>query len=50
VIYPIEKSDLDLFGLLHFLALAAVFVRYVPRGWPMLQSALLRPLILCSQN
>jgi hypothetical protein len=50
VIYPIDKSDLDMFRLIHFLALAVVFVRYVPRDWPMLHSRVLRPLILCGQN
>jgi hypothetical protein len=50
VIYPIDKSDLDMFRLIHFLALAALFVRYVPRDWPMLHSKLLRPLILCGQH
>lgn len=50
VIYPIDKSDLDMFRLIHFLALAVVFVRYVPRDWPALRSKLLRPLILVGQN
>jgi hypothetical protein len=50
VIYPIDKSDLDMFRLVHFLALAVVFVRYVPRDWTMLHSKVLRPLILCGQN
>jgi hypothetical protein len=50
VIYPIDKSDLDMFRLIHFLALAVVFVRHVPRDWPMLHSRVLRPLILCGQN
>jgi hypothetical protein len=50
LIYPIDKSDLDMFRLIHFLALAAVFVRYVPRDWPMLHSNLLRPLVLCGQH
>jgi len=50
VIYPIDKSDLDMFRLIHFLALAVVFVRYVPRDWPMLHSKLLRPLVLVGQN
>jgi len=50
VIYPIDKSDLDMFRLIHFLALAVVFVRYVPRDWPALRSNLLRPLILVGQN
>jgi hypothetical protein len=50
IIYPIDKSDLDMFRLIHFLALAAVFVRYVPRSWPMLHSRLLQPLIAIGQN
>jgi hypothetical protein len=50
VIYPIDKSDLDMFRLIHFLALAVVFVRYIPRSWPMLHSRLLRPLVLIGQH
>jgi hypothetical protein len=50
IIYPIDKSDLDMFRLIHFLALAVVFVRYIPRQWPALQSRILRPLILIGQN
>ena len=50
VIYPIDKSDLDMFRLIHFLALAVVFVRYIPRDWPALRSNALRPLILIGQN
>jgi hypothetical protein len=50
VIYPIDKSDLDLFRLVHFLALAVVFVRYIPRDWPGLRSKLARPLVLMGQH
>jgi hypothetical protein len=50
VIYPIDKSDLDMFRLIHFLALAVVFVRHIPRDWPALRSNALRPLILIGQN
>jgi len=50
VIYPIDKSDLDMFRLIHFLALAVVFVRYIPRDWPALRSNLLRPLVLVGQH
>ena len=39
-----------MFRLIHFLALAVVFVRYVPRDWPMLHSKILRPLVLCGQH
>lgn len=50
IIYPIDKSDLDLFRLVHFLALAVVFVRYIPRDWPGLRSILARPLVLMGQH
>jgi hypothetical protein len=39
-----------MFRLIHFLALAVVFVRYVPRDWPALRSSLLRPLVLVGQH
>jgi hypothetical protein len=34
----------------HFLALAAITVRFVPKGWPGLKSPWLRPMILCGQH
>jgi hypothetical protein len=34
----------------HFLALAAVTVRFLPRDWPGLKSPWLKPLILCGQH
>ena len=48
--YPINKTDLDVLRFAHFLALAAVTVRFLPRDWPGLKSAWLRPLILCGQH
>jgi hypothetical protein len=50
IIYPIDKSDLDMFRLIHFLSLAVLFVRYIPRDWPALRSNALRPLVLIGQN
>ena len=50
VIYPIDKTNLDVLRLAHFLALAAVTVRFIPRSWQMLQSRLLEPAILCGQH
>ena len=47
--YPINKTDLDVLRFAHFLALAAITVRFVPAGWPGLQSPWLRPMILCGQ-
>lgn len=49
-IYPIDKTDLDILQFLHFLALAAITVRFIPQGWPGLTSPWLRPLILCGQH
>jgi hypothetical protein len=48
--YPINKPDLDVLRFLHFVALAAVTVRFLPKDWPGLRSPWLRPLILCGQH
>src|SRR5579859_5475656 len=48
--YPISKTDLDVLRFAHFLALAALTVRFLPRDWPGLKSIWLRPLILCGQH
>ncbi len=48
--YPIDKTDLDVLRFAHFLALAAVTVRYLPKDWPGLKSPWLKPLILCGQH
>jgi hypothetical protein len=45
--YPIDKTGLDVLRFAHFLALAAITVRFVPKGSPVLESPWLRPLILC---
>jgi hypothetical protein len=48
--YPIDKTDLDVLRFAHFLALAALTVRFLPRDWPGLKSPWLKPLILCGQH
>ncbi|RTL52534.1 MAG: OpgC domain-containing protein [Bradyrhizobiaceae bacterium] len=48
--YPINKTDLDVLRFVHFLALAAVTVRFLPKDWPGLKSPWLRPVILCGQH
>jgi hypothetical protein len=48
--YPINKTDLDVLRFGHFLALAVIAVRFVPAGWPGLESRWLWPMILCGQN
>jgi hypothetical protein len=49
-IYPIDKTDLDMLRFTHFLALALVVTRYLPRNWAPLTSRWLRPPILCGQH
>ena len=48
--YPIDKTNLDVLRFAHFLALAAITVRFLPRDWSGLKSPWLRPLILCGQH
>jgi hypothetical protein len=49
-LYPIDKTNLDVLRFAHFLALAAVTVRFVPRDWPALKWPILQPAILCGQH
>jgi hypothetical protein len=48
--YPIDKTDLDVLRFAHFLALAAITVRFLPATWSGLKSPWLKPLILCGQH
>jgi hypothetical protein len=48
--YPIDKTDLDVLRFAHFLALAAVTVRFLPKDWPGLKSPWLKPLVICGQH
>ena len=48
--YPIDKTNLDVLRFTHFLALAALTVRFIPRDWPLLQSPWLKPAIICGQH
>ena len=50
VIYPIDKTNLDVLRFAHFLALATVTVWFIPRTWPPLNSRALYPAILCGQH
>lgn len=50
VIYPIDKTDLDLFRLTHFFALA-IWVSYlVPRDWAPLKARWTFPMRLCGRH
>jgi hypothetical protein len=50
LIYPIDKVNLDVLRFAHFLALAVVTVRFLPRDWPVLRSRWLQPPIICGQH
>lgn len=50
LIYPIEKSDLAVLRLVHFLAFAFVCWHYIPSNHAVLQSRLLRPLVQCGEH
>jgi hypothetical protein len=50
VIYPIDKTNLDVLRFAHFLALATVTVWFIPREWPPLNSRAFYPAILCGQH
>jgi hypothetical protein len=50
IIYPIDKTNLDVLRFAHFLALAALTVRFVPQTWPALRSKAFYPAILCGQH
>ena len=48
--YPIDKTNLDVLRFAHFLALAVITVRFIPKNWPYLKSRWLYPAILCGQH
>lgn len=50
LIYPIDKTNLDVLRFAHFLAIATLTVSFVPRDWPALKLPLFRPAILCGQH
>ena len=50
IIYPIDKTNLDVLRIAHFLSLAVITVWFVPRNWRGLKSPLLWPAIICGQH
>jgi hypothetical protein len=50
LIYPIDKSNLDPLGLLHFLALALIVARLMPHNWRGLSSPWATAAIRCGEN
>jgi hypothetical protein len=49
-IYPIDKTNLDVLRILHFLSLAVIVVNFVPRDWRALRWAWFEPAIICGQH
>ncbi len=49
-LYPIDKSNLGIARLLHFLAVAYLVVRLLPEGAPVLGWPLAHPAIRCGQH
>ena len=49
-IYPIDKTDLDMLRLTHFLALATIVSYFVTYDWKPLTSKWTQPLILCGRH
>ncbi len=50
VIYPIDKTNLGVLRILHFLSLAVITVWFVPRDWPVLKWRVAWPAIVCGQH
>jgi len=50
LLYPIDKSDLDMLRFVHFLALALVVVHFVPKNWPLLRSKWVWPAMACGRH
>jgi hypothetical protein len=49
-IYPIDKTNLDVLRILHFLSLAVITVWLLPSDWPPLKSRWCWPAIVCGQH
>jgi hypothetical protein len=49
-LHPLDKSNLHPLRLLHFLAMAVVAARFVPRNWRGLTTPVMRSAICCGQN
>ncbi len=49
-IYPIDKTNLDVLRILHFLSLAVITIWFVPQDWQALKSPVFWPAIVCGQH
>lgn len=50
MIYPVDKGNLDILRLLHFLALALLCWRWLPGNQSVLGASALRPLMRCGES
>jgi hypothetical protein len=50
LIYPIDKTDLDMLRFTHFLALAIIVTRFVGRDWKPLSWKAAGPVLLCGRH
>jgi hypothetical protein len=50
IIYPIDKTNLDVLRIAHFVALAVLTVALVPKDWPALKKPLFWPAVVCGQH
>ncbi len=49
-IYPIDKTNLDVLRILHFMSLAIITLWFVPRDWAGLKWPGFWPLVVCGQH
>lgn len=49
LIYPVDKSNLDILRLMHFFALALLCWRFLPSNFVILKARALRPLVRCGE-
>lgn len=50
LLYPIDKSDLDPLRVMHFLAIAIIVLKFVPRDWKVLTTPILVAAVKCGEN
>lgn len=50
IIYPIDKGNLDILRLVHFLAVALLIMRVLPCDLPILRTRPLRPFVQCGEH
>jgi hypothetical protein len=47
---PNDKTNLAPYRLIHFMVIAALVIRFLPRDWPGLEWRVFKPAILCGQQ